>query len=315
MCFMAQNRIQILPKYENTYKANLHCHTTCSDGQFSPEEIKKAYKGKGYQIVAYSDHEVMVPHNELADEDFLPLTATEISVNKVGTESPSTQTYHINIVAKDKNRTTYPHQNEGPYERGYEIESINRLVADCFDDGFLCQVNHPRWSMQDSNAIVGLRGIFALEVFNYGCELEKFNGEADYEYELLIRAGGACGVTASDDNHNEFWQFGGWTMISAPSLSYDDVMKSLEDGDFYATNGPEIKEMYVEDGKLHLKTSPVAHIGIFTEGRISPVKHSFDGSDDFTYEVFTLDFPHEYIRVVIIDEKGKKAWTRAYFDI
>ena len=59
------------------YKANLHTHTNYSDGRFSPEEMKALYQERGYSIVAFSDHEILVPHPELASEDFLPLTATE----------------------------------------------------------------------------------------------------------------------------------------------------------------------------------------------------------------------------------------------
>ena len=34
----------LLPPEENWYKANLHCHTTVSDGNFSPERMKEEYK-------------------------------------------------------------------------------------------------------------------------------------------------------------------------------------------------------------------------------------------------------------------------------
>ena len=33
---------QILLPESGYYKANLHCHTTISDGEFTPEEIKAA---------------------------------------------------------------------------------------------------------------------------------------------------------------------------------------------------------------------------------------------------------------------------------
>ena len=64
------SKIQIFPK-GNFYKANLHCHTTVSDGRFSPEEIKKLYKEKGYNVVAFTDHRVRCPHLELQDEEFV----------------------------------------------------------------------------------------------------------------------------------------------------------------------------------------------------------------------------------------------------
>ena len=74
-------RKYLLPNTGNHYKANLHVHTTVSDGQMTPEEIKKIYMEKGYSIVAFTDHEVMVPHPDLTDDNFLAITSTEICVN------------------------------------------------------------------------------------------------------------------------------------------------------------------------------------------------------------------------------------------
>ena len=53
-------RIYLLPKEGNLYKANMHCHTTVSDGKFTPEEIKNMYKARGYHAVAFTDHQVYV---------------------------------------------------------------------------------------------------------------------------------------------------------------------------------------------------------------------------------------------------------------
>ena len=47
---------QILLPEAGYYKANLHCHTTLSDGEFTPEQIKAAYQEQGYSIVAFTDH-------------------------------------------------------------------------------------------------------------------------------------------------------------------------------------------------------------------------------------------------------------------
>ena len=41
----------LLKNVGNFYKANLHVHTTVSDGDFSPEEVKQMYMDKGYSIV------------------------------------------------------------------------------------------------------------------------------------------------------------------------------------------------------------------------------------------------------------------------
>lgn len=51
-------KTELLPGGVTYYKANLHCHTTLSDGKLTPEEIKEAYKSRGYQVVAFTDHRV-----------------------------------------------------------------------------------------------------------------------------------------------------------------------------------------------------------------------------------------------------------------
>ena len=79
----------LLPETGNYYKANLHCHTNISDGKLSPEQIKEAYKSHGYSIVAYTDHDVFIPHPELCDESFLALNSMEIEITQ-----PKEETKH-----------------------------------------------------------------------------------------------------------------------------------------------------------------------------------------------------------------------------
>ena len=78
-------RKYLLPHTGNFYKANLHCHTNISDGRCTPEQIKEIYKANGYSVVAYTDHEVFITHNELKDEAFLPLNGYEIGIKEKNT--------------------------------------------------------------------------------------------------------------------------------------------------------------------------------------------------------------------------------------
>ena len=75
-------RIYLLPKEGNVYKANLHCHTVHSDGHLTPEEVKAAYLEQGYQIVAVTDHRHYQWHENLCDEKFLALAAMEVDINE-----------------------------------------------------------------------------------------------------------------------------------------------------------------------------------------------------------------------------------------
>ena len=65
----------LLPK-SGLYKADLHCHTTVSDGRLTPLEIKELYMSEGYSIVAYTDHREYVWHKEL-DRFDLSMSAPE----------------------------------------------------------------------------------------------------------------------------------------------------------------------------------------------------------------------------------------------
>ena len=62
------------------FKANLHSHSNLSDGTFSPEELKRIYKEKGYSVLAITDHDYPCDHSELNDDDFLMLTGYEATV-------------------------------------------------------------------------------------------------------------------------------------------------------------------------------------------------------------------------------------------
>ena len=63
--------VELIPEAGKFYKANLHCHTTISDGKQTPEEVKAFFKSHGYSAVCYTDHEVLVGHEDLCDEDFV----------------------------------------------------------------------------------------------------------------------------------------------------------------------------------------------------------------------------------------------------
>ena len=76
---------QMLLPEGRAYKANLHCHTTLSDGEFTPQQIKDAYLAQGYSIVAFTDHRHYAHHTELNDEGFLALAGLEVDV----TQEPS----------------------------------------------------------------------------------------------------------------------------------------------------------------------------------------------------------------------------------
>ena len=55
----------LLPAVPRYFKANLHTHSTISDGKLTPEQVKELYRSKGYQILAITDHNIIADHSAM----------------------------------------------------------------------------------------------------------------------------------------------------------------------------------------------------------------------------------------------------------
>lgn len=307
----------LLPRTGSFYKANLHCHTTVSDGRLLPEEVKRVYREKGYQIVAYTDHRQYVNHSDLNDESFLALAGYEVDINDGGRRLTNTEkTYHFNLYDTDPSVPKECILPDALYE---DIGAINRYISEMTGQGFLVCYNHPYWSVQNYDDYKDLRGCFAMEIYNHGCELEGMYGYNPQAYDEMLRTGNRLFCVAADDNHNAarpdsyYWDScGGFTMIKAASLSYGAVIEALRQGHFYASTGPEIHDIYIEDGVLQITCSEVDKIYVLTEGRRCHSKVSEDGKP-LCGASFQLTGEEGYIRVHCRDKNGNHADSNAYF--
>lgn len=312
----------LLPENGHFYKANLHCHSTFSDGRLTPEQLKEAYMKQGYSVIAFTDHSRYIRHPELDSSDFLALGGYEISINEVpdAEDYSRCRTYHLNFYDTDPSINAAEKQTSPACEhRYYDKDYINGFINQMNELGFLCCYNHPYWSNQTLDDYRNLRGLFAMEIYNYGCEIDGLYGYAPQVYDEMLRNGQRIGCVMTDDNHNAFPfkdsycdSFGGFTMIKAPSLRYGDIIQALKNGDYYASMGPEIYSLRLEDDTLFIKTSPVQKIYVICDGR-DCLKSIAAPGETLTEASFKLTGNEAYIRVDCRDEKGLHACTRAYF--
>ena len=333
-------RYDLLPREGRFYKANLHCHSTVSDAKLTPQELKEAYMARGYSVIAYTDHEWMVPHPELNGPDFLAITAYEMTVRDGRTTTPDNRIVHMNLYAKDPGCTRHicfdpegakrycrltdeevrrPELGEVA-EHIYSSEFINRVTREAKERGFLVSYNHPGWGLESPEEYLAYDGFFAVEVYNHSCFMDVgLSEENQHVYDAMLRAGKRLFCTCNDDNHNRRGldpdltdSFGGFNMIKAPELSYSAVMEALECGDFYASCGPEFHELYVEDGKVHVFCSGVRDILLGAAGREGGHVRA-RAEESVTEAVFLLKEDWRYFRVTLVDHEGRKAFSRAYF--
>jgi hypothetical protein len=151
----------------------------------------------------------------------------------------------------------------------------------------------------------------AMEIYNHECFLvgvEEYNGRV---YDDFLRAGKRLYCIATDDTHPKITVGGGMTVFNADKLDYPTITKALKNGDFFSTNGPMIKELYVEDGYICIETDP-AHIISLNTG-MTQVAHVRGDDKPVTFAKFLIRPGYDYIRLTVIDEKRNSAHTNVYY--
>jgi len=307
----------ILFQARNVYKANLHCHSTISDGKHTPEELKQMYMEKGYHILAYTDHTQFVQHNDLTDDRFLAINAVEIDRGQTEGECKNPRarkTWHINFYALTHDNDKAPPAPDFGY---YDFDALNNYIAKRREEGFIACYNHPYWSLQTYEDYSQIKHCFAMEIYNHNCEVE--DGGRGYHaqaYDDMLRLGQKIYCLSTDDNHNwaepdayAYDAFGGWVNINSHDLTYESVMKALVQGDFYASQGPEIKTIFLNDHELSVQCSGASLIRVYTDGR-----KCYDAAgSDLTEATFTLTGKEQYIRIMVRDKNHKDANSNAYW--
>lgn len=322
-----------------SYKANLHTHTTCSDGGLSPAEVKQHYKEHGYSILACTDHDVFLPHNELTDENFLMLNGYEIEVNQKREDvSPITKcikTCHMCLIALDPDKVTpvcwhrekyIPQKamhskdmvafdpNVPDYERVYSHEGVSDMMRLGRENGFFVTYNHPTWSCEDYSDYIGYENMHAMEIANYTCLVSGFPEHNERVYDDMLRAGKRIFCTATDDGHGKGSMCGCYIMVNSEKLEYRAVTDALIKGNFYSSEAPEIKNLYIENGIVTVETSEAAEIR-FSTGVRKCTRYVAKNGEMLTSASFELptNIDAYYFRVTVADKNGKFAYSNAYF--
>lgn len=309
-----------LPRDGVFYKANLHGHSTLSDGTLTPEQLRDLYRSHGYQIFAYTDHRDYHDHRDLTEPDFLPIVSFEADLTEDnGKDWPWCKTYHLNFYDTCPDEHTEEKKQSLMPRCAYEDKAgINAYIAEMNRLGFLCCYNHPYWSLQDFRDYTGLEGLFAMEIYNHGCEGDGLYGYHPQVYDEMLRDGQKLFCLATDDNHNRSPidspysdSFGGFTMIKSESLDYQSVMDALKKGNFYASTGPEIHEFYMDGNTVHVSCGPVKKIYLKTDTRDCYMELAENGTT-VNGASFTLKGKENYIRLECVDAFGRHAYSNAY---
>lgn len=309
---LAQSPSAAAPKQLKWYKGNTHTHTINSDGDSTPDEVVRWYRENGYNFLVMTDHNFLTEVDGLnsiyrAAEKFIVIQGVEV------TDKFEDKPLHINGLNVE--RTVLPQGGKSV------AEVIQRDVNEIRAAKGVPHINHPNfgWAIT-TEELKQIENNKLFEIFNGHPQTNVWGGGDKPGLEGMwdaILAGGKLlyGIAVDDAHHfkrpwdkNASLPGKGWIYVRAEQLSPRAILQALENGDFYASTGVELKDYRADEKSIsitieELKSSKyrVQFIGnggdLLSEVTTSPAVYQFRGNE-------------KYVRARIIESNGKMAWTQ-----
>jgi len=277
------------------YKANLHCHTTLSDGEATPQQRIDQCAEAGYQILALTDHWTTNDLSALDSRGLLLIGGIEVHPSRG--DKPMHHFVGLGV--------THPYTTErdDPLPAQERIDDLRARGAEVI-------YAHPRWTGQNVHDMLALDGWRAFEIYNSTCA-KVGRPESDAIWDDLCEAGVLVGGLASDDVHRGRDIFRAWTMFKMPEPTFDAFMTALRTGAYYATCGPEIKRFEIgDDGQAVVECSPAREVHLHATAPGGRSFYADEQGGPIERIEFSIDprWGWRYVRLTVVDAEGRKAW-------
>ncbi|MBP8132008.1 MAG: hypothetical protein KA184_20705 [Candidatus Hydrogenedentes bacterium] len=172
-------------------KGALHAHTTCSDGQLTPEEALRAYHELGFDFVALTDHDFLMKPDAYAA---IPDVFEGMLVYKGVEKTIFVRGYvHVNVIrGREETLQVFNH----PAEYGYTVPQVLERIA-------LVEQNMPLHAIE-----VTAKGFYTPE----------------YDIPAI-----ALPKVASDDSHTLEMCGRAWVTVAA-AREHDAILRAVKSG-------------------------------------------------------------------------------------
>ena len=226
------------------FKSALHIHSSVSDGSFTPDEVIRLYREKGYDVLAFTDHHKTNPVSTYDGQGMTLLSGIELHPT-----GPRGVQWHLLALG-------VPEDFPGRYPTGQEAVDAVKAA------GGVIFCAHPAGVFSSTEIFELLKGIDGVEVSNTN---NKFTGFENAEgcWQELIAQGLICSAVAVDETHTLCDISQNWTMIAAPDNTPESLLAALKSGHFYATQGPEFKRLSWENGVFEAEFSEAVEVLLY----------------------------------------------------
>jgi hypothetical protein len=308
------------------YKGNTHTHTINSDGDSTPDDVAKWYREHDYDFLFITDHDMVTdvdPLNALfgGGGQFLVIRGEEVTSNF------ATSTGNVYVHVNSLNPRESAKSAHGSSTRDTLQEDLDAIHS----AGGLAQINHPNFMWQlTAEDIAAVKDARLMEIMNTHPIVNSLGAGPEFPsteemWDQVLSRGVIMWGVASDDTHE--LQSGslagtagagagpgkGWIVVRAEHLTTNEIMQAIDNGDFYASTGVELKDYKVEGKQINIeirlrdtfmtkyRTQFIGKGGrILQESRANPSIYNVKGDEG-------------YVRARIIDSNGKMAWTQPVF--
>lgn len=286
------------------YKGNLHTHSTASDAVRDPGVVCATYRDAGYDFLSLTDH--FLPKYGFPITDTRPFR-TNAFTTILGAEvhAPKTELgeiWHILSVGLPLDFPPTPASETGA-----------ELAARCIAAGAYVAIAHPAWyglTVADAEAI--LPAAHAVEIYNHGSHVGEDRGDGWGLMDALLARGHRLHACATDDAHFKCEDyFGGWVMVKSESLAPEALVAALRAGQNYSSQGPDIHAIDVTETEVVVACSPASTVMLLGRGTA--------GKAVFGTDMVSASLPLDIIkaggygRVVVVDARGKRAWSNPFW--
>jgi len=276
-------------------KLGLHIHTTDSDGRVTPEQAAKTYRDAGYDAIAITDHWKWRGSGEL--EGLRIISGCEYNIG--GNDTAAEGVFHL--VALGAGEEPQIIDKNDPVKI---IEAVQKA-------GGGVVLGHPAWSLNTVDHFKLVKGVIATEIYNTVSGLHASNRpDSSAIVDLAANQGVYYPLIATDDAHYyDGDQCVSYVMLDVTDgkMTDADIIRKIAEGEFYATQGPEVHMARRDDGVVEVKCSPVNRISFYSQTAWVRERNVW-GENLTSAEYYPNEF-ERWLRVEVTDGDGKRAWS------
>ncbi|MDF2635792.1 MAG: hypothetical protein K0R78_2666 [Pelosinus sp.] len=264
-------------------KGQMHCHTTNSDGANSPTDLVTAYKNAGYDFITITDHNVVTPDPGVS------------GITWIGNSVEESYLRHVNAF------------DVGTDYSG--LQSTQDVMSYHKNKGRMTSLNHPNWKNQYILEEFEVKSYYDhnfIEVYN-----SVVNAYSEEQWDYALSSNRIVFGIAVDDCHDisAFAFNKGWVVVHTNTNLKDDILKSLRDGNFYASTGNDISITLNENVMTSSSTALSNFTFIGRNGRV------LSTASNVTNASYTILGTESYVRVKseLVSDITKKAFSQPIF--